>query len=260
MIGSLLSSLAGGQGGTGADMMNNVLGSGVNAISGTLSQKLGFDVKPLLMLAVPVIMGQLGKVVNLQKLDPTGVANLLQTESDAYINDPANKQIAGLVKSSLKAGDDAAALRKTFSDSEWRSVRMGPMAAVYLVATASPSSGSRQLAELAAAVDAVDSAVKAVAPTSLIGTAFGGGLTKDELDLLKQDAPPRDRILGAIRSGLATVKAKSPADATAYRAMILDAAQKTAEAAKEGGFLGFGGTQVSTEEQQALADIQNALN
>jgi hypothetical protein len=260
MIGSLLSSLAGGQGGTGADMMNNVMGSGVNAISGTLSQKLGFDVKPLLMLGVPLIMGQIGKFMKQDKLDSKGVANLIQTESDAYMNDPANKQIAGLVDTSLKAGNEAAALRKTFSDSEWRSVRMGPMAAVYLVVTASPSGGTGQLEELAAATHAVSSAVSSVKPTSLIGTAFGGGLTKDELDVLKQDAPPRDRALSAIRNGLSTVKAKSPGDAQAYRTMILDAAQRAAEAASEGGFLGFWATQVTDEEKQALADIRNALN
>jgi hypothetical protein len=36
-------------------------------------------------------------------------------------------------------------------------------------------------------------------------------------------------------------------------------AQATAEAAKEGGFLGFGGTLVSEEEKAAIARIESTL-
>ena len=36
-------------------------------------------------------------------------------------------------------------------------------------------------------------------------------------------------------------------------------AQKTAEATKEGGFLGFGGTLVSDEEKAAIAKVNSSL-
>jgi hypothetical protein len=260
MLTSILGTLTGGGGmGTSTDLMQNLMGSGVNAVSGTLSQKLGFDVKPLLMMGLPLVMSLISKSAKEERLDANGVAARLRTESDAFLNDPANAEVAGVVKSALKAGDEAAALRATFSDSEWMKVRMAPMAAAYLVVTASPSGGAGQAQELAAAIGAVGDAIKNVSPTSLISTAFGGGLTQEELDVLHKDAPPRERILGTIRDGLATVKAKSSADANAYRAMIIDVAQKVAGAAKEGGFLGFGGTQVSKEEQQAIDDITAAL-
>jgi hypothetical protein len=58
-------------------------------------------------------------------------------------------------------------------------------------------------------------------------------------------APPKDRILGVIREGLAIVSQKSPADTQAYRELVINVAQRSAEAAKEGGFLGLGGTLVS---------------
>lgn len=257
MISSLLGSLSGG--GTSADMMNNVLGGGVNAISGTLSQSLGFDVKPLLTMAVPMVMGVLAKTAKSQNMNSAGVSKMLKDESQAYMADPANKQVADMVQSSLKAGDEALALKGKFSDADWTKMRMGPMAAVYLVATASPSGGSGQTQELAAAVGAIGDAIKTSSPTALIGTAFGGGLTKNELEILAKDAPPRTRILAAISEGVAVVQKISPADAPSYKAMILDAAQKTAEAAKEGGFLGIGGTLVSAEEQQALDDIRAAV-
>jgi hypothetical protein len=257
LMGSVLKSVTGG--GTGADMMQNVLGGGTNAISGTLSKGLGFDVGPLMKLGTPLLMGLLAKTAATKKLDASGVANMLQSESKAFMADPANKEVAGMVQSTLKAGDEASALRKSYSDAEWLKVRAAPLAAMYLVATASPSKGADAGAELAAAAGAVAESIKSVSPASLIGTAFGGGMTKAEVDILKKDAPPAERILGTIKDGLAVVKAKSPADAAAYRNMVLSVAQKTAEAAKEGGFLGIGGTQVSKEEQAALEAIRAAL-
>jgi hypothetical protein len=258
-LGNLIGSLTGGKGGTQADMVNELLGTGANAIGGTLSQKLGFDVRPILKMATPMVAGLIVKAISQQKADAPTLSSMLKSESDAYLNDPANREVAGLVSSALEAGDQAAALRATFNDDEWMKVRMAPMAALYLVATASPSGGKGEVEELAAAVGAVQDAVKSASPTSLIGTAFGGGLTGDELDVLKQDAPPKDRILSVISDGRLIVSQKSPTDAAPYRDMVLDVAQKSAEAAKEGGFLGIGGTLVTDEEQAAIDEIRGAL-
>jgi len=251
--------VTGGAGGTQADLVNNLLGSGANAIGGTLSQTLGFNVRPLLTMAVPMVAGLITKAMSQQKLDANGVANLLKTESDAFMSNPANQKVAGVVSSALEAGKQAEALRQSFSNSEWMTVRMAPMAALYLVGTASPSSGAGAMQELGAAAGAVMESVNTVSPTSLIGAAFGGGLTKAEMDQLEKDAPPKERILNVIRDGLALVKQKSPTDAQSYKAMVVNVAKRSAEAAKEGGFLGFGGTLVSKEEQQALNEINSAL-
>jgi hypothetical protein len=256
-LGSLLSSLSGG--GSGADMMNNVLGSGANAISGTLSKALGFDATPLLRMGVPLIAGVLTKTVKDRKLDANGLTALLQDETQAYMDNPANRSTSELAQSALKAGDEGAALRKKYSAADWNKVRMGPLAAMYLVAQASPSKGTSAVAELAAAAGAVADAIKQVSPTSVIGTAFGGGLTKAEADMLKRDAPPRAQILGMITGGLSAVKANSPADVAAYRTLVTNVALKTAEASREGDFLGMGGTRVTREEEAAIADIKAAL-
>src|SRR5262245_12152935 len=70
IVSNLMSSITGGQqGGTASDLLNGILGPGIGAISGTLNQKLGFDVKPLLTMAIPVIMGLLGKRAKEEKLD-----------------------------------------------------------------------------------------------------------------------------------------------------------------------------------------------
>lgn len=53
---------------------------------------------------------------------------------------------------------------------------------------------------------------------------------------------------------------KSPAqDAQAYKEFLSTIARKVAEAAKEGGFMGVGGTAISETEQSLLNDISNTL-
>jgi hypothetical protein len=246
-------------GGTGADMMQGVLGQGINAIGGTLSGKLGFDVKPLLGMAVPMVVGMINKAKKEGNLDANGVANMLQTESKAYMADPANKANVDLITEAMDAGDKAAALRGKFSDADWMKVRMAPIAATYLVVKSSPSKGAGAVKELAAAADAVAKSVKGTSPTSLLNTAFGGGLTGNEVDTLAKDAPSDDSLLKSISAAKAVVAANSPGDATAFSALVAGAAEAAANATKEGGFLGIGGKTVSDAEAAALNAIKAAL-
>jgi hypothetical protein len=51
------------------------------------------------------------------------------------------------------------------------------------------------------------------------------------------------------------VAQKSPAEAEEYKRWLVALAQKTAEAAKEGGFLGIGGTRVSEAETSAVSEL-----
>jgi hypothetical protein len=59
-------------------------------------------------------------------------------------------------------------------------------------------------------------------------------------------------------NAIASAKA-SPEDAEAYRAWLEDAAQEAANAAKEGGFLGFHAVRVSEGEQRMLDKLAEAL-
>jgi hypothetical protein len=45
----------------------------------------------------------------------------------------------------------------------------------------------------------------------------------------------------------------------AYGRLLVDVATRVAEASKEGGILGFGGTRVSEEEQRAIDEIRAAV-
>jgi hypothetical protein len=175
------------------------------------------------------------------------------------MKDPANKETAGLVFSALAASDKANALREMFDEAEWLKVRNGPLTALYHVATSSPSGPVGLAKEFTAAADAVAQATKTAPATSLIGTAFGTGLAQDQLMQLAKEHPEGKTLLDGLHESIGIVARKSPADAEAYRAIVLTAATRAAEASKEGGFLGIGGTKVSEAEQRALDDIKTAL-
>ena len=53
-------------------------------------------------------------------------------------------------------------------------------------------------------------------------------------------------------------KKASPAEADAYRNMLVAIAQKAAEASKEGGFLGFGGVRVSDAVRALITEVRRA--
>ena len=55
------------------------------------------------------------------------------------------------------------------------------------------------------------------------------------------------------------MKQRSPGQVDAFKATIRSIGKATAEAAKEGGFLGMGGTLVSDDEKAALAKIEAAM-
>jgi hypothetical protein len=54
-------------------------------------------------------------------------------------------------------------------------------------------------------------------------------------------------------------KKATPEEATETKQWLTKIAQATAEATKEGGFLGFGGTLVSEEEKAAIANVTSTL-
>ena len=75
-----------------------------------------------------------------------------------------------------------------------------------------------------------------------------------------QGADPRQQIVAELAEVTAIVSAKATADETAaFKQWLLTTAQAAADAAKEGGFLGFGAVQVSEGEQNMLEQLRTAL-
>lgn len=260
-IGSMLSGLMGGgstDGEAGTSPMGALLGPGSNAIGASLSKALGFNVAPLLAMALPMVMGAVSKLVKSQNLDASGLSALLGKEQAAVAADPARSESLALVSAATQAGDKAATTIASYG-ADWAKVTSAPVAAMFAVAASDLSGPIGSIKEAQAAGKALQAAAGRVEPSSMLAAAFGGGLNTDMMKQLKTLAPTKDKLIGIIQAGATAVAAKSPAELPAYKATILSVAQATAEAAKEGGFLGIGGTLVSKDEQAAIDAIRAAL-
>jgi len=255
MIGGLLNAATGGSN----DLVSSLLGQGVNAFSGSLSKNLGFDVKPMLMMAVPVVAGMVNKAIKGGNLDPTGLHKLLRSEVNDFEMNPANAETVKMVKSAVAASEKFTALRSTFTDAEWDQIKLAPVAALHLVASASPSGFAGSSQEIAAAAAALAEHAGYGDEVSVLRNAFADGLDARELEALQARTPSREEVVGYLRNAATIIKAKAPAEAERFQTMLVAIATKTAEAAKEGGFLGFGGKIVTEEERNAIEMIRSAV-
>ena len=252
IIGGLMN--AGGS----SSVLSSVLGNGSNAIAASLSKATGFNVTPLLGMLAPALMGIIGKTVKSTGLDAAGLSSLLTKEHAEFTSNPANAESVALAGSAMAAGDQATAMISSYGEA-WKGVAAGPAAVLYMVASADISGPIGSVKEAKAANDALLTAVHAAEPTSLIAAAFSGGITRDQLSSLKTMAPDRDQLLKVVRDSISAVKSHSPMDSKAYNDTLFAVATATANAAKEGGFLGIGGTLVSQDEQQALDTLKAAF-
>jgi hypothetical protein len=76
------------------------------------------------------------------------------------------------------------------------------------------------------------------------------------------DGPPvGEQVLDELRAAQALVAAKAaPDEAAAFGRWLVTAAQAAADAAKEGGFMGFGAQQVSEREEAMLDQVRAAVS
>jgi hypothetical protein len=269
----------GGAGGPapGQGMVDQLIGAARGPLTSFVKERTGMDVGPLLALATPLLVGLIGKQAKERNLDASGVANLLQTESREYAAQHPEEQalISGAVQAAEQAAPAAAqpaaaapAEAGAFSAEEIALLAKAPVQVGGVIMAASPSGGAGSAQEIAALAQAASDAVQAAPPNSLLSSLTeqvrqitrqiqsGEGLG----ELLGDQQQAGTAGLEACRQVASLVEAKaSPQDAAAYKAMLVDVANKVAQAAKEGGFLGIGGQQVSDAEQQALTAIGEAL-
>jgi hypothetical protein len=159
--------------------------------------------------------------------------------------------------------------KASFTPDEWVLLLESPMMAGMAVSAAEPSGLFGMLKEsfatgkllVQAKSDATaNELVKAVAAD--YETAEGRKAASEGLKAKLgggQSADIKAKALDALRQVTALLAAKAPGDAAAYKAWLTHISQNVAEASKEGGFLGFGGVQVSDAEKATLAEIATAL-
>ena len=162
------------------------------------------------------------------------------------------------------------ATKASFTTEEWTLLLESPMMAGMAVSAAEPSGLFGMLKEsfatgsalAAAKIDAAaNGLVKAVAAE--FGTAEGRAAARDGIKASLAGGSAGDikaRATETLRQVAALLAAKAPEDAAAFKAWLAEISRHVADSAREGGFLGFGGVQVSDAEKATLAEIAAALN
>lgn len=260
-LGGMLGGLLGGGGAAAsndpiAGFVNMALGDGNSAIAKYIDNALGFKITPYLAMAAPFVLGLLKKNSADRGLTPAALAAEIKQGNDEFI--AKGGPTAQLLTEAKDAAQQALALKAKFSPDQWDNVMRAPLAAATAVVQ---SSGSMEPtgAESSAAVDAITSVAESASPTSLFTMAFSGKLNADSFKQF-DGSTSRASLLAIVSSAVAAVNSADPGESGPYKALILDVAQKTAEASKEGGFLGFGGKKISEGEADTLAQLRSLLS
>jgi len=151
-----------------------------------------------------------------------------------------------------------------FTDTEWETLVRAPMVAGMAITLADPGGPIEVVKETSAVL-------KFVTRASAGEDGLVAAVESKLQDLVRQrknpvrdfkprGADPPQAILDELQraSTIAAEKA-TPGEAEAYREWLLECARRAAEAAKEGGFMGFNAVRVSEGEQRMLDRLAEAL-
>jgi hypothetical protein len=152
-----------------------------------------------------------------------------------------------------------------FTEDEWATVVRSPIVAGMAITFADPGGPIEVVKETSAVLKFVTGS-SSEERDDLVGAA-----AREVRELAQQrknpvgDFKPRGalagkEILDELSRANEIVSAKAtPEEAEAFRAWIMECAQRAADAAKEGGFMGFHAERVSQGEKDMLAQLASAL-
>ena len=153
-----------------------------------------------------------------------------------------------------------------FTDDEWTRLKRAPFVAGMAISLADPGGPIEAVKETSATlktVRAAESGDRGELVSALAREVVeDAGHRKNPLGGFKpsKGATAGVEILDELREVNRIVSAKAaPDDAAAMREWLLAAAQEAANAAKEGGFMGFHAERVSEGEQRMLDSLKEAL-
>jgi hypothetical protein len=158
------------------------------------------------------------------------------------------------------------ATKTDFTLEEWEKIRRAPFMAGLAVVAASPSGPFGVVKEMFA-VGKMLAQIKTQGSNNelvkaLVADLEAGAKDQNAPAELKGKAPNeiKNYAIESLRqvAGLIDEKSK-PDEAQASKQWLVSVGQKVAEAAKEGGFLGFGGTLVSDQEAATVREVSTAL-
>ena len=157
------------------------------------------------------------------------------------------------------------ATKSDFTEEEWATLVRAPMVAGMAITFADPGGPIEVVKETSAVLKF------ATGSSSEQRDDLVGEVAREMRGLVEQRENPAGgfkprgalagkEILDELSRANEIVAAKAtPDEAEAFRAWIMECAQRAAEAAKEGGFMGFRAEQVSQGEKDMLAQVRSAL-
>lgn len=148
-----------------------------------------------------------------------------------------------------------------FTQDEWQTIRAGPASAGTLVMASSPSGLTGLLAEtqaIALTLRELGLTSQSVFVRELLHPTQAPSPAPREGFKSVEDA--KEQLLNRVRQAAFLVDSRiSAGDALEYKQLIMSVAERTAQAALEGGFFGLGGVQVSDAERGVLEELRGQL-
>lgn len=152
-----------------------------------------------------------------------------------------------------------------FTADEWALLCKSPILTALVVVASSPSGPFGVIKEMFA-VGKLVAETKAQSGATLVSAVVADVTSREGMEQAKpkeiQGKRPEEArayALDQLKRASALLDQKGGADAAGFKQWLQEVAVRVANAAKEGGFLGIGGTLVNEQEQQALADTSAAL-
>lgn len=158
-----------------------------------------------------------------------------------------------------------------YTQDEIEKLLAGPMVVSMYIMGSALSGPIGLVKEMMAGVETSMAAAKQAAPDSVLGALFSEDNMKMQQDKMQQETrestngaqnmgEAKSKMLAELKQAVAILAAKGSADEqAAYKKLIVSVAENVASAAREGGFMGIGGTLVNDAEKTAIADISSAV-
>ena len=156
--------------------------------------------------------------------------------------------------------------KSDFTDEEWARLERAPLVAGLAITFADPGGPIEVVKESAAALRTVTEAAGSGDGSELVDEVAKSVVEKAQQrqsplgDFKPKGAMAGEQILEELRAVNALLGEKAtPEEAASFRQWLLTAAQRSADAAKEGGFMGFKAERVSEGEKEMLDKLGEVL-
>jgi len=151
----------------------------------------------------------------------------------------------------------------SYTSEEVNTLVRAPLIIGMMVVGASLSGPFGVVKELLAALKATEDASKQASESSVLKNLFSAQSMKAHHEQMAQEKPgamDKTTQRQKIRQAISILTTKGDAsEVEAYKAMLISAAENTASAAKEGGFLGIGGKRISEAEHAVIKEIRSLI-